>query len=194
MKKIFTLIALAMVSVMGAKAQDITDNYNRIHAGFSTFCFEKQDNLMGFNAGYTYGINITGENMPMFVEVGGEYNFVTLTKDNVETTFHAVQVPVNVTYKFGNEDFNVAPFLGESFRVGTSFKDGGVDVYESEALDYSRFCAYFNAGVNFNIMHFTIGYRFMMSNGSMQPKVTIGNITKGNKADYNNLFYVAYCF
>lgn len=190
MKKIFTLIALMMVTVMGAKAQDMTDNYSRIYAGFNALAFEHApENHYGFGVGYAYGANITGHNLPMFIELGGEYAYVS--SDKLNEKFHSLAVPVNFTYKFGNEKFAVAPFIGETFRVGLSY-DAPVlavvtektsSIYD-DPVNAHRFTAHFSFGCNFTIaQHYNIGWRTMIAESYI-----------GNDTDYSSLFSVGYVF
>ena len=183
MKKIFTLIALMMVTVMGAKAQDMTDNYSRIYAGFNALAFEHADeNNYGFGVGYAYGINVTGQNLPMFIEGGLEYAYAACDKYNEK--FHSLNVPVNFTYKFGNEKFSVAPFIGETFRVGLSYTYGTNDINAYDADNAHRFTAHFSFGCNFTIaQHFNIGWRTMVAESYV-----------AKDQDYSSLFSVGYVF
>lgn len=182
MKKIFALFALMMVTVMGVKAQDLTDNYQRIYAGFNNFAFDDAEkSLKGFGLGYAYGANITGHNVPLFIEGGLEYAYVS--NSDVEQKFHSLALPFNFTYKIGNEKFSVAPFIGETFRFGLSYKFLGESIYD-EPLNDSRFTAHFSFGANITIaQHFNLGWRTMISHSHI-----------ASTKDWSSLFSVGYVF
>ena len=183
MKKIFALFALMMVTVMGVKAQDLTDNYQRIYAGFNNFTLDGADDyLKGFGVGYAYGANITGHNVPLFIEGGLEYAYVANSEIG-DQKFHTLALPFNLTYKIGNENFSVAPFIGETFRFGLSYEIAGLNMYD-DGSDASRFTAHFNFGANITIAkHFNLGWRTMMSHSHI-----------GSVKDWSNLFSVGYVF
>lgn len=204
--KTLALAAIAFVSVSAAKAQDLTDNYSRIYAGYSMMKFPKATGAIideafnGFAVGYSYGFNITGHNAPVFLEVGAEYNFLSCTKDPYDAKFHAINVPIDFSYKFGNEDFAVAPYIGQTLRFGLSFENGKYDLFEDDlerwVMGYSHFSVYGNVGVNFTIKsHYSIGYRFMFCESSMVPEMSKGNVTTQESAKDNNHFItIGYTF
>ena len=210
MKKIFALFALMMVTVMGAKAQDLTDNYQRIYAGYTTYNLDESKQgindytTQGFQVGYAYAFNITGHHAPLFLELGAEFNYGSKEKDGVTFSGSNVAIPLNITYKFGNENFSVAPFVGEGLRVWTSMKaDNGTKTLnmfdENEnpfGESFTRVQAVLNAGVNFTIkQHLLIGYRFQVSTTSVEPKVEVGGVTVlDQKSDMAHSITVGYVF
>lgn len=183
MKKIFAM-AVALIAAVTVNAQSLTDNYQKIYAGFETLgVFESSvDALKGFNVGYAYGINLTGHNQPLFLEVGAEYSFLSL--DDVKEKDHSLLVPLHVTWKFGNEKFAVAPFAGESLHFHLSHTIDGVSIFDGDGAN--RFQATFDLGVNFVISsHLELGYRYQLSE--------LKFVDNGNN-DYRNNFTIGYIF
>lgn len=224
MKKIFAM-AVALIAAVSVNAQDLTDNYQKVYAGFTTYNLNddwsgmKDFTTKGFQVGYAYAFNITGHNVPLFLEVGAEFNYgstkitrpdALVPSEDIDITMKAgnVAVPVNITYKFGNENFTVAPFVGEALRIWTNMSfDNDENVYsvfdESDmkkgwntSTTFNRVQAVFNAGVNFTIkQHLLIGYRFQMSTTSIEPKLEINGITILNeKSDMAHSLSVGYVF
>lgn len=202
MKKFFAM-AVALIAAVTVQAQDLTDNYQKIYAGFSsgkTFDAEI-DAYKGFNVGYAYAFNITGHNVPLFLEVGAEYSYMstTLKSDLGDAKWkdHSLQIPLNITYKFGNENFSVAPFIGEAIKFHLSNKIEDQSVFEDS--DYNRVQAYLNLGVNFVIArHWQIGYRYQLSETKFEAEktLTVGGVTVKNdpKNDYTNNITIGYVF
>ena len=177
MKKIFSILAVALIALTGAKAQDLTDNYARLYAGYNSFAFTTSgaETLNGFQLGGAYAFNVTGHKLPLFVEAGLEYNMFSKSGDN---SFHAISLPVNATYKFAvNDDFTITPYAGLIWRFGLSMKSNGVDQFETRKSKETgltnweglhRVVGLFDLGVNFTIMqHYTVGYRYSRSVNSM---------------------------
>ncbi len=111
-------------------------------------------NTIGFSAGYTYGINID-KSLPLFVEVGGELNYVggtsTIFVTHPKSLYctHAklgmmnMQVPVNVTYNIPVvEGLDIAPFAGVDFKLNLmgnmNVEDEGCNLFDGD--DVSRLC------------------------------------------------------
>lgn len=199
MKKILAM-AVALIAAVTVNAQDLTDNYQKIYAGWHNFkAFDapsEVEAMNGFNIGYAYAFNITGHNAPLFLEVGAEYGFL---KDS-ESKINTLSIPLNVAYKFGNESFAVVPYIGESLRTYLSATVDGNSLYDGDNAP-NRVQAVFNAGVNFVISsHFTIGYRFQASETTFASKVEIknasGDVVASNdpKNDYTNCITVGYTF
>lgn len=193
MKKIFAM-AVALIAAVSVQAQDLTDNYQKIYAGFMNnqfFDADGADSWKGFNLGYAYAFNITGHNAPLFLEVGAEYSYVSWD----EIKDHSLQIPLNVTYKFGNEKFSVAPFIGEALRVRMSTKDAIGSVFDDDRT-YNRVQAYLNLGVNFVInSHIQIGYRYQLSETKFAGDVTVNGVKVNDpKNDYTNNITIGYVF
>lgn len=202
MKKIFAM-AVALIAAVSVQAQDLTDNYQKIYAGFTTYNLDesgfKDYTTNGFQVGYAYAFNISGHNIPLFLEVGAEFNYGSKEKDGTTLTASNIALPINVTYKFGNENFAVAPFIGEALRVWTaiSTEAGGnkINWFDEDKGDFTRVQAVFNAGVNFTIKeHVLIGYRFQVSTTSVEPDVKIGTREFKGKSDMAHSISVGYVF
>jgi len=185
MKKIFAM-AVALIAAVTVNAQSLTDNYQKIYAGFETLnVFDSSaDALKGFNVGYAYGINLTGHNQPLFLEVGAEYSFLSYDVDILKEKDHSLLVPLHVTWKFGNEKFAVAPFAGESLQFHLSHTMNDVSIFDGEGAH--RFQATFDLGVNFVISsHLELGYRYQLSEMKF---------VDNNNNDYRNNFTIGYIF
>lgn len=183
MKKIFAM-AVALIAAVTVQAQDLTDNYQKIYAGWMnlTDYISGADAASGFNVGYAYGINITGHNKPLFLEVGAEYSYLKKEefKDNT------LQIPLNITWKFGNENFSVAPYVGEALRIHMSTKIGDQDVFDFDKSN--RVQAALNLGVNFTIKNcINIGYRYQLSEMKLVDQ-------DGCKNDMTNNVTIGYVF
>ena len=191
--KILAIAAAAFVSVSVAKAQDLTDDYTRVYAGYHNFGFKDADfTQSGFIIGGEYNLNVTNHEQPLFLGAGLEYQYTTHSENSVSQTFQALSIPVNVSYKFGNEQFQVSPYIGQSFRFGLSHKiDGGgktINLYDDN--DNHRFQLMLNLGINFEYNKFSLGYRYQLSETKM------GSDHDGYKAnpDYNHSITVGYSF
>lgn len=182
-------MAVALIAAVSVQAQDLTDNYQKIYAGWTNFkVFDRSEAkaLNGFNLGYAYAFNITGHNAPLFLELGAEYAYMTATDGGETAKYHSAQIPLNITYKFGNENFSVAPFIGESLRFNMTYKQGDSDLMDDENAQTVQ--PLFNCGVNFVIGgHLQIGYRFQASNIKLVDN-------DRNKNDFSNNISVGYVF
>lgn len=124
---------------------------------------------------------------------GLEYSYNADTNNNLgiktEKSFHALNIPVNVSYKFGNEKFQVSPFVGQSFRTGLSFKYkvDGKEHSAYDADDANRFQLMLNAGVGLFFKKFSLTYRYMLS------EIKISS-AKGSDNDYSNSLAIGYSF
>lgn len=186
MKKFFAM-AVALIAAITVQAQDLTDNYQKVYAGFQTnAAFDSNvDALKGFDLGYAYAFNITGHNIPLFLEVGAEYSYLQRTDHDIKFKDHSLQIPLNISYKFGNEKFSVAPFVGEALKVHMSTKIEDQSVFDDDS-NAKRFQAYLNLGVNFVIAsHVQIGYRYQLSEIKFQD---------GTNNDYSNNITIGYVF
>ena len=204
MKKILAIV-MAMAVIVSPSAQSLTDNYNKIYAGWNSMGFEDTDadNLNGFNVGYAYAFNITGHAVPLFLEVGAEYNYVSHDYDGNKNKASNVTIPVLVTYKFGNEKINFAPFLGEGICCWTTLKDGDIDCFDIKDSKgdkvFNRVQALFYAGFNIGFAkHFNVGYRYAYSETKMAKDISekVGDITNysDSKNNYVSTIYFSVNF
>lgn len=192
--KILAVAATALVSASVAKAQDLTDDYTRVYAGYDHQWYEVGTTaLNGFIMGGEYNLNVTNHQMPLFLGAGLEYKYGAVTEGDESYKQHTLSIPVNVSYKFGNENMAISPFIGQAFRFGLSYKynygSTEINLYDKDA-DINRFQLILNLGINFHLYQFTLGYRYQLSE-TKQDKKTEG-FTPFN--DYCNSFTVGYCF
>lgn len=153
-------------------SQVSASGYNRIYLGPSVMMRQTtyvQDEFLGGHLGYQRGINLTKDRIPLFLQVGAEAVYETADYQSnvlliIDGRYHFmnVSVPVNVSYRFGKENFSVEPFLGMNFRgniIGKLKFDYGreIDSFDSGA---NRFQFGLNAGIGFNIYKFYVGYKF----------------------------------
>ena len=193
--KMMAIAAAAFVTFSSVKAQDINDDYIRVYAGFNGFDIIDADMaaMNGFMIGGEYNLNVTNHQMPLFLSAGLEYSYNADTNNNLgiktEKSFHALNIPVNVSYKFGNEKFQVSPFVGQSFRTGLSFKYkvDGKEHSAYDADDANRFQLMLNAGVGLFFKKFSLTYRYMLS------EIKISS-AKGADNDYSNSLAIGYSF
>lgn len=197
--KVLAFVATALVSFSTVQAQDMTDDYTRAYAGFNGMGYFDVDNAFqnGFIIGGEYNLNVTNHQMPLFLGLGLEYQFGTYSveENGVErgSTLHALSLPINVSYKFGNEKFQVSPFVGQSVRLGLSYKgkENGkdfdiYDVKDPKVTDKANRCQLLlNAGVSFFFNKFALTYRYQVSEIK---------ITSDSNADYCNSLSIGYCF
>lgn len=190
---VLALAATAFVSFSSVQAQEMTDDYIRAYVGFNGMGYMDVDNSFqnGFIIGGEYNLNVTNHQKPLFLGLGLEYQFGTynVEENGVErgATLHALSLPINVSYKFGNEKFQVSPFVGQSVRMGLSYKSKlqGKDYNIYDNKEANRCQLLLNAGVSFLFSKFAITYRYQVSEIK---------ISSDDKADYCNSLSIGYCF
>ena len=194
--KIFKIMAIAtaaLVSTSVVKAQSLTDDYTHVYAGYDHQWYEVGTTaLNGFIVGGEYNLNVTNYQMPLFVGAGLEYKYGAITEGDESYKMHTLSIPVNVSYKFGNENFAVSPYVGQAFRFGLSYKYnyGSTETNMYDDADTNRFQLILNLGVNIHIRQFTLGYRYQLSETKMDKKTD--TFTPFN--DYCSSITVGYCF
>lgn len=123
MKKIITLVAV-LAMTLGANAQIVSsssrsissapkEGYNRVYAQYAPTKYGDMSTT-GFAAGYAKGISLTSS-MPLFVEAGGQVRFNSKKEDGIKFSYLAIDVPVNVTYRWDVPNvagFSIAPYAG----------------------------------------------------------------------------------
>lgn len=177
-------------------------DYNKVYTSFNVGSFtysatakgygekssrDESAGLIGFNVGYAHGFNLK-KSLPLFLELGGEFNFNSGTKkelklssrsgefkvddDEYTVTFMNIAVPVNLVYRFDVSDkFSIAPYAGLNFKINIlgKQKEDGDDESESffneddmgKDFKANRFQLGMNVGVNFIVSNkFSFGYRF----------------------------------
>lgn len=133
MKKLFTsLLALTLLANI-ANAETIKD-YNRVGINYNNTTPWSADmkGLNGFGLYYNHGFHITDR--PMFIEVGGGFNFLFHQdvdgnkglKEIYSTSLISLEVPVNYVYRFNlGDNFTISPYAGINARLHLY----GVDQY-----------------------------------------------------------------
>ena len=154
-------------------------DYNKVYVSFNVGSFTESETgskdysvgLIGFNVGYAHAFNLDSK-LPLFVELGGEFNFHTGSKEKVTYTFMDISVPVNLTYRFEiSNKFAFAPYAGLNLKVNLLGKAKAEGASESESFfdkdvwgedqTASRFQVGMNLGFNCIFSQkFSAGYRF----------------------------------
>lgn len=164
-----------------------TDNYKRLNfsivmsqptlsgriSGTDFRSSEIDDMMFGVGIGYLYGINITGHNLPLFLELGPEFNY---TFNVIEDTYYdektwlhflSVGTPIDVAYRLRlSDNISLAPFGGLDVRVNAMALAVGDDYTASyfNSDDFeptaNRFQLGWNVGIGFYFGKFYLGYRF----------------------------------
>lgn len=132
-----------------------------------------EDMMFGAGIGYLFGINITGHNLPLFLELGPEVNYTfNAIEDKYydeKTWLHFLNVgtPVDVAYRLRlSESISLAPFGGLDVRVNAMALATGDDYTASyfDSDDFeptaNRFQLGWNVGMGFYFGKFYLGYRF----------------------------------
>lgn len=158
----------------GSKSSNFknTDSYNRVWFGYQPMSmtysysgYSSSESLSAIAFGYTRGISVM-ETQPLFVEVGGNLGYGFKSINNASLNLVAVQVPVNLTYKFsfGNGDFSLAPYFGLNFRINLlgSISEGGesINIFDKDIMGndaYKRFQMGWQIGVGLNYKRFYFG-------------------------------------
>lgn len=191
--KFLAIVAVAAVSAFGVKAQSMTNDFTRVYAGYDHQWYGVGTTaLNGFILGGEYNLNVTNHQKPLFLGAGLEYKYGGVTEGDESYKQHTLSIPVNVSYKFGNENIAVSPYIGQSFRFGLSYKYNygslETNLYDDDSIN--RFQLILNLGVNVHIHQFTLGYRYQLSE-TKQDKKTDG-FTPYN--DYCSSITIGYCF
>ncbi len=124
MKKFFMMAALLVAGFSVANAQD----YNRValsydYTGLNYNTGGKSETMgnNGFGLNYTHGFGVANS---MFVEVGGNLDFLFGSKDKMKTQFINLQVPVNYVYRFNIADgVSIDPYVGLNFKLHFTGKE-----------------------------------------------------------------------
>ncbi len=114
------MAALLVAGFSVANAQD----YNRVALSYDytglnynkDFTGGKSETMgnNGFGLNYTHGFGVANS---MFVEVGGNLDFLFGSKDKMKTQFINLQVPVNYVYRFNIADgVSIDPYVGLNFK------------------------------------------------------------------------------
>lgn len=193
MKKIITLVAV-LAMTLGANAQIVSsssrsissapkEGYNRVYAQYAPTKYGDMSTT-GFAAGYAKGISLTSS-MPLFVEAGGQVRFNSKKEDGIKFSYLAIDVPVNVTYRWDVPSvagFSIAPYAGLrltgniigqakaggekiSFFDEDDMKEFGFgyddeDDYDAETANRIQFGM--QLGVNFNYKMLTLGVGYSL--------------------------------
>lgn len=147
------------------KQRYYTDGYFKIYAGYSSIS-EKTVSGSALNAGLSWIFNITGKHLPVFFEIGAEYDhykvdglelkegYMSFDPDHRElletSDINILSMPLHFSYvfAFNKNEVLVAPFVGEAL----SYKLG------EEGL--GSFTPLLSAGVNLSYKKLVVGYRF----------------------------------
>lgn len=169
-KSVLLLVTLVATLQSSLFAQRITDDYSRFYAGLSlAFIFDVEGVAdKGADVGWIYAFNPTRGRVPLFLQAGGEVIYEYDSEEDVTEDLVCVAVPLNVSYKLGNDRFNVEPFAGVNFRFNVyghvnSTRHGvfDIDYFDSwsDELEAQRFQFGANFGLNINYLRASLGLR-----------------------------------
>lgn len=199
MKGIKFMIAAALLAVAtsasaqfananGASTSDgilVKENsdYNRIQFGYAPQIFAasymgysgESMTAQGFKAGYLHGFNITGQKLPLFVELGADLNFNTKGDalflgggTNVTTNLLSFNIPINLAYKLSFKNgMWIEPYAGMSFKVNAvaRMKANGesVNLFNVvEDLKRFQYGGQIGANLGYKCVNVNIGYHWDM--------------------------------
>ena len=133
--------ALALAGVLAVAGSASAEDYNRVaisydntHYGYNKDYKAEYDvdpsfSTNGFGLNYIHGFGLSN-NLPMFLEVGGNVNFNFYSKTDESSIWDEplkyksqfqninLQVPVNFVWRFNVvEDFTIAPYVGLNFKL-----------------------------------------------------------------------------
>lgn len=165
-KRICILVVLCVATV-SSYAQDLTENYSRAYASFAIGKLKDYSDSAdkGVQIGYIYGYNITGNNAPLFLQIGAEGNLITSSEDGIRETIMGLAAPINLSYKLGfSDNLSIEPFAGVNLRYNMMAKltsdDSDEELDYFDELDAKHFQFGINVGATININNLSIGYRF----------------------------------
>lgn len=172
MKKLILAAALFIGGISAANAQ----GYNRVAVSYDHTNLspnkemgDKTVGLNGFGLNYTHGFGIA-ENM--FVEAGGNVDFLFGSKDKMKYQNINLQVPVNYVYRFNiTEGVSIDPYLGVNFKLHFTEKekydvDGAkwADLFSKDDMGndgtWNRFQMGWQVGVGLNYERYYLGVQF----------------------------------
>lgn len=173
LKKLIFVSAIALSSSL-VSAQDISRGFTRIYGGAAFMNMQDADSDetdKGFQIGVARYFNLAGGNLPVYLQLGAEYNYLTYsdTEDGIEgkETVANIAIPVNLVYRFGFEHNAFMEFsAGPNFRINTTGKLKVSNSYDSATLDFfddfeaRRFQFGLNAGVALTFSRVSLAYRF----------------------------------
>ena len=133
--------AFALAGVLAVAGSASAEDYNRVaisydntHYGYNKDYKAEYDvdpsfSTNGFGLNYIHGFGLSN-NLPMFLEVGGNVNFNFYSKTDESSIWDEplkyksqfqninLQVPVNFVWRFNVvEDFTIAPYVGLNFKL-----------------------------------------------------------------------------
>lgn len=151
--------------------QAFASSYGRLYSGFSMLKLKgyNTETDKGAHLGYIAGVNIAQDRIPLYFQFGGEFAYVGYSSDKdyygkrYRENILCGSVPLNISYKIGNGDITVEPFVGLNVRgniLGNLKYDG--ETYMDYMADYDArvFQLGMNVGLGINIRRFYMGYRF----------------------------------
>ena len=164
MKSIKTILAVCLM-VMASAVYAQADAWKGVRVGYNSFdCgADGADAVMALTAGYVHSFAIT-ENLPLFVEVGGELLWVNGdVYDDVKLKMWSLQVPVSIGYKWAiNDDWSIYPNVGVYLRGNLSGKIGDLDIFDEEEVgeEWERFNYGLHVGTTANYKNFNLGVKY----------------------------------
>lgn len=150
------LVAALTMGATTMKADDTSDEngkYNRLYVGYAPTKFitkyngdkSKSDAWHGFDVGWTHGINVTKQELPLFLEFGTNMTWDFCPGEASEGGAYWLMdfdVPVMLTYRYkiGESNVRISPYFGVHFKV---------DIPTDDTRNIFRFGLQLGANVEF---------------------------------------------
>lgn len=155
----FLYVVMAMAFAINVSAQN--ENYNRFFIGYAPTDFDfvgQELRLQGFDLGWSHGFNVTGEQLPLYIEAGISANLGIGEFLSDCDKMLSFEVPVNVTYRYNipNTKVRLSPYFGFHFKVNTLAIDDDSDSY-FDIKGSRRFQFGMQLGANIEFNHFYMG-------------------------------------
>ena len=148
---------------------------------------------MGAQIGFGHLYYLGGTTSPVFLQWGGEFNYLTHTEtvvgEKVKVKFTNVALPLQIVHRFGADH---PTGLELSYGVNFRFNLSGEESTSMATLSYmehggNRFQFGLNVGLAYRLSAFTIGYRY---NPDLTPYVDKEKARQDHwQMDDSNTFY-----
>ena len=140
--KVKNLLAAVALCLVSGTASAQVNNYGGLYLQYNpTWQIANYDNveteyINGFTLGYFRSIGLGGDNVPLFLEVGGnlKYGLHTEKAAGVRINDHllSLNIPVNFGYSIGlGDNLALNPYVGINLRLNLL----GVETYDIKGVD-----------------------------------------------------------
>ena len=189
--KVKNLLAAAALCLVSGTASAQVNSYGSLYLQYNPTFMSNLDTygydnnyVHGFTLGYFRSIGIGGDNVPLFLEVGGNFNYGLKTEklNSVRYTLHtlALNIPVNFGYSIRlGDNLALNPYVGLRMR----FNLLGVETCNVNGIDNTNFFSKDDLYADYTWNRFQIG-------GSVGVKMIISEaffVEAGYTIDFNRL-------